>query len=46
LREENEDQINSFLNAHPIWSLSAEKRWEINGYGDGFYLACLNKKHL
>ena len=45
LKEEGEQQIESFLNKHSDWELVTEKRilpFEING--DGFYMARLKKK--
>ena len=43
LRAENEVRIEAFLQAHPGWRLSAQRRWEPGESGDGFFLAQLRR---
>lgn len=46
LKEEGEDQVNTFLSKHSDWELVKEKRifpYDLNG--DGFYMAQLKRKN-
>ena len=38
---ENRGRIDAFLNRHPGWSLSRDRRWLPGPEGDGFYLSVL-----
>ncbi|NPD15615.1 RsmB/NOP family class I SAM-dependent RNA methyltransferase [Xinfangfangia sp. D13-10-4-6] len=41
LKEENEDQVNAFLQRHPGWQLASSRRFSPLDGGDGFFTARL-----
>ena len=41
LRDENEAQIDAFLDRHHDWRCAASERWGVDEWGDGFYVAHL-----
>lgn len=43
LNEENEAQIDAFCARHPKWHCTALKRWPVDEWGDGFFLATLTR---
>ena len=43
LRQENEDQIDAFLQRHPAWGCDLLERWPVSSAGDGFFLALLKR---
>lgn len=43
LREENETQIDAFLARNPGWRISHQQRWNVDEWGDGFFVAHLER---
>jgi 16S rRNA (cytosine967-C5)-methyltransferase len=40
-REENEAQVEAFLQRQPMWRPKIQRRWPVSDQGDGFFLATL-----
>lgn len=43
LKEENEAQIDAFCDRHSDWHCTAQQRWPVDEWGDGFFLATLTR---
>ncbi|MEL6809537.1 MAG: RsmB/NOP family class I SAM-dependent RNA methyltransferase [Pseudomonadota bacterium] len=43
LREENEGQIDAFLARNPTWQVTYQHRWDVDAWGDGFFVAHLER---
>ena len=44
LNEENEGQINAFLARYPEWQVTHMQRWDVDDWGDGFFVAHLTRR--
>lgn len=44
LRDENEDQLDAFTARHPEWSVVHVQRWDVDAWGDGFFVAHLRQR--
>ena len=43
LKAENQDQVDSFLQRHPVWKVTQQNHWLPDAQGDGFFLTCFTK---
>lgn len=43
LRAENNERIDAFLQRHPNWRLSHVQTWPVDAWGDGFFVAHLDR---
>lgn len=44
LHEENEGQIDAFLARYPEWQVAHTQRWDVDAWGDGFFVAHLVRR--
>ena len=44
LNEENEGQINALLARYPEWQVTHMQRWDVDDWGDGFFVAHLTRR--
>lgn len=44
LRDENEAQVDGFVARHPDWQVTHQQRWDVDPWGDGFFVAHLSRR--